>query len=213
MIGLHTPIIQSPLLIFILTIISGIIGYYIKYLIDLKKSKHLKILNFDLNISRPCIKTLNPNGYLPPTISIKLENSSKTDITIKGFTIKNKKQPDIFPAEYLNKNESTKINQYEISSFWYECQMRNIVQNKDTKEITEQYLRTINTPLEFFDVLYWYFYHSTDVKTTWKDFEKKLSDLIFYIYTNIGDYERKINKKELKNIKKIMLGEFKKRMK
>ncbi|AUC84800.1 hypothetical protein CW731_05605 [Polaribacter sp. ALD11] len=208
MITLHTPIIQSPLFIFLLTIISGAIGFYIKYLIDRKKSKLLKILLVDLSISRACVKTMNPLGYLPPTISAKLENLSQTDIIIKGIILQNKKQLDIFPAELINKSGSSNIKQYEISSFWHECQMRNLI--KDNSGITKQHLRTIQTPGEFFKILHWYFYHSNKITTKWKDFDKKTSGLIIKVLTNIGDYERKIKKKELKNFKKVLLIEFEK---
>jgi len=209
MIALETSIIQSPLFIFLLSLISGVIGFYLKDIIDRKKSKNLKILLVDLSISRACVKKLNPLGYLPPTISIKLENLSKTDVIINGITLKNKKQLDIFPTEYINKKGSSIIKQYEISTFSFECQLRNFIE--DNSGNSRQELVLIKTPSEFFEVLHWYFYHKKEIETNWKNFEKKISELVIIVRTNIGDYQRKIKKKELKILKKVLLKEFEKR--
>lgn len=203
-------VLQSPLFIFFLSLISGIIGYNLKYYKDRIESKRLKVIKFNLNISTPCVKALNVNGYLPPTLSIQLENLSKTDIKINSVLLKNRKQLDIFPAECVRISETDLIKQYEIKSFLYQFQIDNLIRNKNTFEILKIIKRKIEIPQDFFEVLDSYFFKSEN-SIEWKKFERNVSNLQIIINTNIGIYKKRISKQELKMIKKMLFTEFKKK--
>ncbi|AWH75282.1 hypothetical protein DCS32_14240 [Dokdonia sp. Dokd-P16] len=190
------------LLTFTLSIISGVIGYYLKQLIDKKKSKNLKILNVDLSIAQACSLSHNPKGYLPSRLSVKLENLSQTDITVKSISLKHRKHLDIFPAQMITDNENT-IKQYEIKTFSYKME-KDIINQNSNNEIINVRKKLLELPTEFIGTLYWYVFNLKETTKSRKEFDKKIKGLMVKIYTNIGEYERKLKRNELNHLKQAL---------
>ena len=190
------------LLTFILSILSGVIGYYLKQLIDRKKSKSLKILNVDLMVGQACSLSYNPKGYLPSKLSVKLENLSQTDIIIKGISLKHSKQLDIFPVDMITNNEKI-IKQYEIKFFSYKME-REIITRNNANEIIQVRKKILESPGEFIGTLYWYLFKLKEITKSRRELDKKIKGLIVRIHTNIGDYERKIKRRELNHLKQVL---------
>ncbi|MGJ8744526.1 hypothetical protein [Polaribacter sp.] len=204
-------IIQSPLFIFSLSLIVGIVGYYIKHFYhDRKQSKLLKILEISVSIEQEYYKSKDNKGYLPPTITLKLENLSKTDIEIKRISFKHQKVNGSLPIDLrLVNNITTDIKQYEVKSFTYDFSLIHVIQDENTHEVIKDYLQKIETPMHFIKVLTWYLFKEKELKK-WKELKKKIFGLRVDVFTNIGDYGRKLNRKEIKSVESHILSTYNK---
>ncbi|GGD93705.1 hypothetical protein [Planktosalinus lacus] len=84
---------QSSLFIFLLSLLAVIIGYVIKYYLDIKKSKRIKILSLELIVG-----AMYTNGsFVIPSLSLIIENLSKTDVIINYVRLKCKDDHGMAP--------------------------------------------------------------------------------------------------------------------
>lgn len=185
---------ESSLFIFFLSLCSGIIGYYVKHYIDKKKSKNVKILSLELIVG---MKYTNGKNVIP-TLGVKLENLSKTDVLINYVALKSKKRIAMATFNLEPVSENNLIKTYEIKKFNYKFGKTTLKINPVTKNLEKEIKIFIQSPEEFFPILYKHLSPKSKPIKNKKDFEKRLKHLGVYVNTNIGSYFRKFNKKERK---------------
>lgn len=196
---------ESSLFIFILSICSGIIGYYIKHYIDKKRSKNVKILSLELIVG---MKYTNGKNVIP-TLGIKLENLSKVDVSINYVALKSQKRGGMATFDLEPISDKNLIKTYEIKKFNYKIGKTTLRINPITKSIQEEVRTLIQSPEEFFSILFKHLSPKSKPIKNQKDFENQLKHLGVYIHTNIGTYFRKFNKKERKMFfEKTMLKQY-----
>lgn len=186
--------LESSLFIFFLSLCTGIIGYYIKYYIDQKKSKNVKILSLELTVG---MKYTNGENVIP-SLGVKLENLSKTDITINYVALKSNKRIAMATFDLRPVAKDNLIKTYEIKKFIYKCAKTTLRINSVTKNLEKEVKTFIDSPEEFFHILYNYLGSKSNPVKSKKDFERRLKHLGVFVNTNIGNYFRKFSKKERK---------------
>ena len=196
---------QSPLFILILTVLFGIIGYVIKNYIEYKKAKRLKIKSLELIVG---IKYTN-GQFVIPNLGVKIENLSNAEIIIQYVSLKHNKYLGMAPIDMMPRTKANRLKPLEILKFDYICGKTHLIINPQTRNLDGELQVPIESPSEFFRMLYNYLNLKTKPLKGKKDFEKRLSGLGVFVRTNIGDYYRKFTKKERKMFfKSVLMKEY-----
>lgn len=197
---------QTPLFIFSLTIIAGLIGFFLRYYVELRRSKRLKIRSIEL-ITAMKYAT---GDYVTPSLNIKLENLSKVDIKINYVSLKSKERISMASIDMVPvRKENNQINILELKSFKYICCKTLITQNPQTRMIAKTTQVKLSSPTDFFNLLYSHLNPKSKPIKNRKHFKKRLKTLGVLVNTNIGVYFRKFTKKERKMFyMRAMLEEY-----
>lgn len=185
---------QTPLFIFILTVIIGLLGFFGGRFITKRDEKNLKIKTLQLTAGMKYAA----GGYVIPELIIGLDNTAKTDVEIKEVKLKFNNQSNLISFEWIPTKKDNRINQLEIKEFKYKCCIRYLEMNPEKTVIIKRHLKEVTNPTEFYNVIYGSINKDKKPFKTQKDFLKVIKHLGVYVDTNIGSYFRTFTRKERK---------------
>lgn len=148
--------------------------------------------------------------YVIPTLNITLENLSKADIKINYVSLKSKERISMASIDMVpTRPERNQINILEIKSFKYICCKTLLTTNPETGMIAKTTQVKLQSPTDFFNLLFSHLNPISKPIKNRKHFKKRLKNLGVLVNTNIGGYYRKFTKKERKMFyDRAMLKEY-----
>lgn len=183
----------------------GFAGFLLARYWENSNSKNIKIHNVAFTMTK-----ILRGGYFEPSISLQIENLSKTDLKLGAISIVTKKRGDHMDLVLEFSQNEPNLKRYEVKDFSLKIKKRTYTH---TRDVTYYSIDKINTPKELFDIAFPYLnrYGKEQIKNE-KEFKKAVSQLRLRIKTNINTVQVKLNKGRKRNsLYEILQLEYDKR--